>query len=45
MTCSSSGPLRAPESDNRSRWPHASGANRPHSCGPITRKVIPSVPR
>src|SRR5439155_10361091 len=37
MMCSSSDALRAPEPVSASRCPHASGANRPRSCGPSTR--------
>src|SRR6185437_9559274 len=40
MMCSSSPALSAPAPLKASKWPHASGANRPRSCGPNTRNVI-----
>ena len=40
MMCSSSAAFRAPEPLSANRCPHASGANRPRSWGPSTRKLI-----
>ena len=40
IMCSSSAELSAPEPVNANRCPHASGANRPRSCGPKTRNAI-----
>ena len=40
MMCSSSAAFSAPEPLNANKCPHASGAKRPRSWGPNTRKVI-----
>lgn len=38
--CSSSAALSEPDPVKANRWPQASGAKRPRSCGPNTRNVI-----
>jgi hypothetical protein len=40
MMCSSSAAFREPDPLNARRCPQASGAKRPRSCGPNTRKVM-----
>lgn len=44
ITCSRSPAESTPALESAKRCPQASGAKRPRSCGPITRKVI-SYPR